>query len=69
MKEIVFENRCVERLEREYENYHIQVPKELEYDPRKKEEYFEEMELKKIESRNSIFFAFLTIVSLSIIFS
>lgn len=69
MKEIVFENRCVERLEREYKSSHIQLPKELEYDPRKKEEYFEDLELKKIESRNSIFFAFLTIVSLSIIFA
>ncbi len=69
MKEIVFENRSVEKLEREYKSSHIQLPKELEYDPRKKEEYFEDLELKKIESRNSIFFAFLTIVSLSIIFA
>lgn len=30
MKEMVFENRSIEKLEREYENYHIQVPKELE---------------------------------------
>lgn len=68
MKEIVFENRCVERLEREYKNFHIQVPKELEYDPRKKEEYFEEMENRKIESWNAIGIAFLTVVLLPIMF-
>ena len=68
MKEMVFENRCVERLEREYKNFHIQVPKELEYDPRKKEEYFEKLELQKIESRNAIGIAFLTVVLLPIMF-
>lgn len=64
MKEMVFENRCIEKLEREYKSFFIQIPNELEYDPRKKEEYFEKLELQKIESRNAIGIAFITIIAL-----
>ena len=67
MKEMVFENRSIEKLEREYKSSYIQIPKELEYNTRKKEEYFEKIELQKIESINAIGIAFITIVVLPLI--
>lgn len=67
MKEMMFENRCIEKLDREYKP--LNIIKGLEYDEKKKNEYFEELEVKKIESWNAIGIAFLTIILLPIIFS
>ncbi len=62
MKEMVFENRCIEKLEREYEP--LNIIKGLEYDEKKRNEYFDEMENRKLESWNAIGIAFITIIAL-----
>lgn len=49
-------------------NEELKLLKELEYSEKKKREYFEELELKKMESINSIFLAGLTIVTLVLVF-
>lgn len=47
----------------------LYILEELKYNKEKKQEYFEEMKLKKVQSWNAIGIAFLTIISLTIIFS
>ena len=75
MMEMVYEYKIDTLEERELKekfsklvNGELKLLKELEYSEKKKREYFEELELKKMESRNSIFLAFLTIVTLVLVF-
>lgn len=75
MMEMVYEYKIDTLEERELKekfsklvNGELKLLKELEYSEKKKREYFEELELKKIESINSIFFAGLTIVTLVLVF-
>lgn len=75
MMEMVYEYKIDTLEERELKekfsklvNGELKLLKELEYSEKKKREYFEKLELKKIESINSIFFAGLTIVTLISVF-
>lgn len=75
MMEMVYEYKIDTLEERELKekfsklvNEELKLLKELEYSEKKKREYFEELELKKMESINSIFLAGLTIVTLVLVF-
>ena len=75
MMEMIYEYKIDTLEERELKekfsklvNGELKLLKELEYSEKKKREYFEELELNKMESRNSIFLAFLTIVTLVLVF-